>query len=151
VNSGDRIEDIQRDGQTKLVYRPRDAAEAKRTTDRAYFLVGIEWIKPAVPLHKVMFEWEGHLVRAQELGMVFNDACLMDAISGWGVDGPLYRDTLDRPVMRKAYTDALALYEGIEIPEKLRNPSTPDGHPPPFGTANEKPLQPEPPAGGNKE
>jgi len=26
-----------------------------------------------------------------------------------------------------------------------------EANPPPFGTANEKPLQPEPPAGGNKE
>ena len=115
----------------QIVYRPKTAEEAKRRLDRGTALKGTPWIDPAVPLHKVIFEIEGHLVRGKDLGMLFNDACLCDAISNWGEDGPLYRDTLDTPAELRCYAEALKVYRGVEIPARLRNPFTPDGHPPP--------------------
>jgi hypothetical protein len=118
----------------EIVYRPKTHAEGERRVKRGEALKGTPWINPPVALHKVVFEYEGHLVRARDLGTVFNDACLMDAISSWGEDGPLYKDTLDG-VMALAYDEALKLYEGVEIPPQIRNPNTPNGHPPPR-TAN---------------
>jgi len=116
-------------GKIEIVYSPKSFEERRRRADRAHALVGTPWVKPQVPLHKVILEVDGHLIRAEGLGTIFNDACLMDAISDWGQDGPLYRDTLDEP-MASLYIEALKLYEGVEIPFQIRNPNTPDGHPP---------------------
>lgn len=51
--------------------------------------------------------------------MVYNDALLMDAISNWGEDGPLYTDTLGTPVMRETYDYAIRAYKGVELPPQL--------------------------------
>lgn len=125
------------EGEVQLVYRPKDDAERMRILKRTKALLGTPWVSPSVPLHKVMFIVDGHKIRAEALGMVFNDAALADAISNWGEDGPLYRDTLDdNPIQAKAYDAALELYAGLEIPPQLKNPNTRWGHPPPR-TANE--------------
>jgi hypothetical protein len=128
----------------RVVYRPKDGAERKRRADRANALLGTPWVNPPVPVHKVMFVLEGHSVRARDLGMVFNDACLMDAISEWGTDGPLYCDTLESETEKLAYAEALLLYRGVELPPQLRNPNVADGRPPALKAANETGGSPKP-------
>ena len=121
-------------GNVEVVYRCEDENERKRRVNRAKVLVGTPWIYPPVALHKVCLVIEGQKIRAEALGMVFNDACLMDACSGWGEDGPFYRDTVSGNQLR-CYSEALKLYAGVEIPKQLQNPNTPNGHPPPANAA----------------
>lgn len=114
----------------EVVYRCKDEAERNRRLVRAEALLGTPWVMPPCPLHKVILHMRGEVIRAEGLGMIFNDACLMDTISGWGADGPLSKDTYNED-MEILYDHALELYKGIEVPEQLKNPNTPDGHPPP--------------------
>ena len=58
--------------------------------------------------------------------MVYNDALLMDAISDWGIDGPLskdtYGDTLRGKLMAEIYAFACEAYKSAELPPQLVNP-----------------------------
>jgi len=112
-------------GEVQLVYRPKTPEEAQRRADRANKLVGTPFVPlPGVTDHKaILFNCEdGAPVPAEAVEMVFNDCLLMDAISNWGEDGPLYADTLDTSVMREVHQYAMKAYAGVEIPEQLRNP-----------------------------
>jgi hypothetical protein len=109
----------------RVVYRCKDDAERVRRVQRGEALVGTPFIQlPGKPRQdKVCFiSTEGHKVRVNHVEMVFNDALLMDAISNWGEDGPLYAETLDRPVMKETYDWAVKAYAGVELPPQLRNP-----------------------------
>jgi hypothetical protein len=111
----------------QIVYRCKDDAERVRRVQRAEKLCGTPFIRlpGEPPQHKILFvSGTGDKVRVEHIEMVFNDALLMDAISNWGEDGPLYGDTLDGdpPNMREAYEYALKAYAGVELPPQLRNP-----------------------------
>lgn len=109
----------------QLVYRPKTKEESQRRVDRAESLVGIPFVKlPGVTDHKaIAFTTKnGTPIPVEAVEMVFNDALLMDAISNWGEDGPLTRDTYDDDLHREIYEYAQKAYEGVEIPEKLRRP-----------------------------
>jgi hypothetical protein len=111
-------------GEFQLVYRPKTEAERQRRADRANALVGTPFVSlPGVTDHKATLftTKDGTPVPAEAVEMVFNDCLLMDAISNWGEDGPLYRDTLDTEVMREVYEYGLKAYAGVEIPPQLRN------------------------------
>lgn len=109
----------------RVVYRCKDEAEAKRRVDRADALVGTPFVSlPGIVDHKatLFVSKNGTPVPAEAVGMVFNDALLMDVISGWGQDGPLTKDTYDDDLHREIYEYAQKAYEGVEIPQALRKP-----------------------------
>lgn len=110
-----------------VVYRPKSDSERSRRLSRAQALVGIPFVSlpDSTPENgeEVLFESsEGYGVKRSEVEMVYNDALMLDAVSNWGEDGPLYGDTLDTPTMREAYTYALNRYVGVPIPVQLRRP-----------------------------
>jgi hypothetical protein len=112
---------------TRIVYRCQTPEEARRRVARAEALVGTPFLRlPGnPPAHRVMFvASNGVKVRAEHVEMVFNDALLMDAVSNWGEDGPLYATTLDEdgPHQRECYEWALRAFAGVELPPQLRNP-----------------------------
>ena len=82
----------------RVVYRCKDEAESNRRAARANILIGAPFLRlpDNPPEHKVLLVTkDGSKIRRAEVEMVFNDMCLMDAISNWGENGPLYKDTLD--------------------------------------------------------
>lgn len=115
----------------RLVYRPKDEHEARRRADRAYFLIGTPFL--CLPGHDpkdknahqqtAFFSTDGTPVPLVAVEMVFNDALLMDAISNWGEDGPLYETTVEGRQLeilqwaRQAYAEAM-----VEIPQQLKKP-----------------------------
>ena len=117
------------DDKVELVYRPKTTTEANRRASRLEGLIGT----PFVPLpgnppdHKVLFvAKDGSRIRVSQVEMVFNDALLSDAVSNWGEDGPLYADTLANDLHREVWDFAVKAYEGVELPEKYRNPRKPN-------------------------
>lgn len=90
---------------TKLVYRPKTQEERERREARTKAYMGTPYVqlqgKP--PQHKVLFSSEGRKIRVMDVEMVHNDARMMDHISDYGQDGPLYKDTLDDPIMKTIY------------------------------------------------
>lgn len=110
----------------EIVYRPKTDEERRRRVDRCNQLVGTPFLSlpPGVTDYKaiVFTATDGTPIKAEDVEMVFNDALLMDAISNWGEDGPLYKDTLDKPVMKEVYEWALTAYKGVELPPQLRPP-----------------------------
>ena len=109
-----------------LIYRPKTEEERNRRVARANALVGTPFVKlPGVTDHKsiIFTSKNGTGVSAEDVEMVFNDCLLMDAISNWGEDGPLVKDTYESDLEREVYEFALKAYEGVEIPEKLRRPT----------------------------
>jgi hypothetical protein len=110
----------------RIVYRPKTEEEALRRCARAQSLLGtpVVFLAPAQANRKAtaFVANDGTPVSVEAVEMVFNDALLMDAVSDWGKDGPLYRDDLDTELHREAYAYAVAAYAGVEIPEALKNP-----------------------------
>lgn len=109
----------------RVVYRPKDDAERQRRVDVANAIVGTPFVKlPGVTDHSITLfvSKNGTPITAEMVEMVFNDALLMDAISNWGKDGPLTKDTYDTDLEREVYEYAQKAYAGVEIPEKLRRP-----------------------------
>lgn len=95
-------------------------------------MVGTPSVSLPVDATKVLFITKsGMKVRKEVAEMVLNDALLMDAISAWGIDGPLYVDTLDAPDHLEVYHWVMEAVErlGVEIPEKLRRPAAGGGAP----------------------
>lgn len=112
----------------RLVYRCKDDAERYRRLVRAEALKGTPFIRlPEEPRQdKVLFISAcGQKVRVSDVEMVFNDSLLMDAISNWGEDGPLTKDTYteeNEAIMQEVYEYAQKAYAGVELPPQLRNP-----------------------------
>jgi hypothetical protein len=114
-------------GEISIVYRPKTEAEAKRRVEAAQSLVGTPFLElagPKVPKSTEMFTTTaGTPISLEAVEMVFNDALLMDAISNWGENGPLYETTCEGDELevlnfaRSAYTQA-----GIKIPPQLTPP-----------------------------
>jgi hypothetical protein len=107
----------------RLVYRPKSPAEAHRRELRTKRLVGTPFLQlPGKPAqHRVLFTTsEGHKARVSDVEMVFNDAAIIDSVSNWGEDGPLYKDTLDTPVMRELYDYAVEAFARVDLPAQLR-------------------------------
>lgn len=97
-----------------------------KVRERAQALVGTPFIRlPGnPPSHRVQLTTsDGTKIRTDAVEMVFNDMLLMDAISGYGQDGPLYKDTLDSPLQAEVLAFAIKAYEGVELPEVFRKPS----------------------------
>lgn len=95
-----------------VVYRPKTDAEGERRWKRMESLVGtpFERLPGEPPQHKVIGRTsDGIPIRVQDVEMVFNDAALMDQISDYGTDGPLYRDTI-KETQREVYELAIKLY-----------------------------------------
>lgn len=116
----------------QVVYRPSTEEEALRRVERGEALVGTPSVSLPVDATKVLFITKsGMKVRKEVAEMVLNDALLMDAISAWGIDGPLYVDTLDAPDHLEVYHWVMEAVErlGVEIPEKLRRPAAGGGAP----------------------
>lgn len=88
-------------GELTIVYRPKTQEEAQRRADRAVALTGTPFL--CLPGHAadddaahatIAFRAsDGTPVPVEAVEIVFNDALLMDAVSNWGEDGPLYRET----------------------------------------------------------
>jgi len=109
----------------EIVYRPKTEAEAQRRVERSKCLQGLPFLHlpDNPPQHRILFEFHGVKVRVSNVEMVFNDALLMDAISNWGQDGPLYRDTLnDAPVMNAAFWWACEAYKNINLLASVKMP-----------------------------
>lgn len=120
-------------GGVRVVYRSKSEEEAKRRAAKAMNLVGTPFL--CLPGHErtdaaahaaiAFTSSNGTPVPLEAVEMVFNDALLMDAVSNWGEDGPLYRDTLPDPSLQlevyewaqRAYSEA-----GVEIPAQLKRP-----------------------------
>ncbi len=92
--------------------------------DRANGLIGTPFVHLPERLseHQVLFECEGVKVCVGIVEMMFNDALLLDAVSSWGEDGPLYRDTLDTPIERSIFWKACELYRGVTLPSVYKMP-----------------------------
>lgn len=116
VNSADGV---------RIIYRPKTEEEGKRRCDRAMLLRGTPFVRlpGALPGDPVLFEVDGHGVKVSDVEMVFNDCLLMDAVSNYGEDGPLYRDTLNGPMLR-VYEYAVKAYAGVELPAAYRMPES---------------------------
>jgi len=113
------------DNNIRIIYRPKTDAEARRRVKRAETLMGVPFIQlPGITDHKTILftSKNGTPIPAEAVEMVFNDALLMDAISDWGKDGPLTKDTYDTDLEQEVYEYAQKAYAGVEIPEKLRRP-----------------------------
>lgn len=85
--------------QLRVVYRCKNDDERARRCKRMDELVGKPFIElPNSPdKHKVLFvSKDGYKVRVNEVEMVYNDMVLMDYVSNYGEDGPLYRDTCEK-------------------------------------------------------
>jgi hypothetical protein len=116
--------------EVRLIYRPKDQAEVKRRMDRAQNLVGTPFITlPNITdRNAALFRTkQGTPVSIADAEMVFNDSLLMDAVSDWGSDGPLYRDTLENDEQREMYDTVHKAFKdaNVEIPQKLQRPSGP--------------------------
>lgn len=112
-------------GGVRIVYRPKSPEEGQRRVDRALAIKGAPFVRMpgGLPDSHVLFDLAGlHRVTVADVEMVFNDCLLMDAISNYGEDGPLYKDTLDGRPMREVYTYALKVYAGVELPAAYRMP-----------------------------
>ena len=106
------------------LYRPKTQAELLRRSERARHLVGSPFIHlPGNPhAHQVLAELpDGQKIRVGGVEMVFNDMLLMDAISNWGEDGPLYADTIDGEAHRAVYDYAMKAYAGVDLPPQFRS------------------------------
>ncbi len=104
----------------QLVYRPKSSAEAQRRTMRAAAFVGKPFlrldalaVRLAAIAPNIASGWvissdgvfrpgtvmftarDGTQITVEMVEMVYNDMLLMDAISDQGVDGPLYKDTVE--------------------------------------------------------
>lgn len=109
----------------RVIYRPKSDEEARRRVERAELLVGTPFIPlPGnPPQHRVLFMASGgEKIRVEHVEMVWNDALLMDAISNWGEDGPLYKDTFaeDDRLTPEIYEYAERAYGGVDPPPQLR-------------------------------
>lgn len=96
----------------RLVYRPKDDAERARIIERIKQMIGSPFIQlPGKPSqHKVLFVSTcGKKIRVEHVEMVYNDAALCDAISDYGKDGPLYKDTIDG-LQLEVYNYAIEAY-----------------------------------------
>lgn len=112
------------DGDWRVVYRPKTTGERQRRADRGAALLGTPFVRMPGGLadSHVLFEMEGHRVKVSDVEMVFNDCLLLDAVSNYGEDGPLYRDTLTG-AMVELYRYALKAYAGVELPAAYRMPT----------------------------
>lgn len=111
----------------RVVYRCKTQEEANRRVNRTNKLIGTPFINlPGIVDHKAILfiTKKGTPVQAEVVEMVFNDCLLMDAVSNWGEDGPLYKDMLDSEEMQEVYEYAMRAYANVEIPEQLKNPKT---------------------------
>lgn len=63
----------------------------------------------------------GRNITFEHLEQVYNDSLLMDAISNWGEDGPLYEQTLDAGELQ-VFRLARDLFAGVPIPAALQRP-----------------------------
>ena len=117
------------DNKIRVVYSPKTEAERTRRVKRMDSLIGTPFVRMPgdISEHKVLFitKFGDQKIRREIVEMVFNDALLADAVSGWGEDGPLYSDTLDNDAHREVWDYAVKAYAGVELPEKLRNPRKP--------------------------
>jgi hypothetical protein len=111
------------DGKWRVVYRPKTKEEGFRRYDRAAALQGTPFVRMPGGLadSHVLFEIEGHEVKVSDVEMVFNDCLFADAVSNYGEDGPLYKDTLEGPMV-ELYKYALKAYAGVELPAVYRMP-----------------------------
>jgi hypothetical protein len=106
----------------EIVYRCKDKAERDRRVARIDWLVGTPFVSlPGVTDHKAILftSKDGKPIPAEAVEMVFNDMLLMDAVSNWGIDGPLYKDTLDE-LHQEVYSFALERFAQVPIPEKVQ-------------------------------
>lgn len=120
-----------------VVYRCKDQAESDRRVARANWLVGTPFISlPEITDHKaILFTTkDGKEIPGEAVEMIFNDMLLMDAVSNWGEDGPLYKDTLDDDLHREAFAIAMKLYANVPIPEKVSKAEARQSHPELFPT-----------------
>lgn len=112
----------------ELVYSPKDEAEGERRHMRAKKLVGVSFVKlPDVDKQAVAFvSTHGQFkITYADVMMVFNDALLADYVSDYGVDGPLYKDTLEGKsnlVQKEAYNFAVGAYKNVDLPSVFRMP-----------------------------
>lgn len=96
----------------QLVYRPKDDAERARIIQRTKQMVGSPFIKlpSEPPQHKVLFISKcGNKIKVEHVEIVYNDAMLCDAISDYGKDGPLYKDTIEG-LQLEVYNYAIEAY-----------------------------------------
>lgn len=107
----------------EVVYRPKTKEEGQRRAKRAVEIQGPFIRLPGnLPVHRVCFvARDGSKVRVGDVEMVFNDMLLMDAISGWGEDGPLYEDTVGG-LMAEILEWAKEAYAGVELPPAYIKP-----------------------------
>ncbi len=96
----------------QVVYRCKDDDEARRRVERANQMVGSPFIQlpGEPPQHKVLFISKcGNKIKVEHVEMVYNDAMLCDAISDYGKDGPLYKDTIEG-LQLEVYNYAIEAY-----------------------------------------
>lgn len=123
---GDKRRDkrFKREHRVKVVYTPKTQLEGQRRVDKAKSLVGTPFVR--MPGNRedseiVLTTSDGTPIPVEAVEMVFNDMLLMDAVSDWGKDGPLYETTCDKRQLevlefaKKAYID-------VEIPMAYRKP-----------------------------
>lgn len=97
----------------RVVHRPRDAAERARIIERTKQLIGTPFIQlPGNPPdHQVLFiSTCGRKIRVKHVEQVYNDMLLCDAISDYGRDGPLYKDTIEG-LQLEIYNHAVEAYK----------------------------------------
>lgn len=116
--NGDRIEVV--------YYSPTTTDEAVRRIARANALNGTPFVRLPAAIdddQAVAFTCkDGTPIPFEAVEMVFNDSLLLDAISNWGQDGPLYRDTIDG-LQREVYDFAVTAYKDVPLPEAYRRPN----------------------------
>jgi hypothetical protein len=112
-------------GRVEVVYRAKNHAEGTRRVNRAERLVGTPFLRlPGEPDQEaVLFHTNTskHPVKVSDVEMVFNDAVLMDAISNWGTDGPLYKDTITGD-QAEVYDYAMKAFADVPLPAQLVKP-----------------------------
>lgn len=110
----------------EVVYTPKTREEAQRRIDRAEQLCGTPFVRlPAAEPDRNSIAFltrDGTPVPFAAVEQLYNDALLMDAISNWGQDGPLSRDTYD-DWTREVYDFAVAAYKDVPLPEAYRRPN----------------------------
>lgn len=98
--------------QVRVVYRPKTAEEGRRRWARMEKMKGTPFEHlPRQPTERSILDRasDGTEITVDMVEMVFNDAVLMDAVSDYGTDGPLYRDTIEG-IHREVYDLAVRLY-----------------------------------------